>query len=226
MTVQEAVDNYERGMRHCDNLVKVHRNAGTGLQGKRTIEVSINRAIVVLTVAAWQAFVEDITEAVLAVATALPATGPTLPRGQLSLLAGQVKKAIGDFATPNCENSRRLMGSAGFDPYADWTWTQPGGRAVGIITVTPQDVAGRINYWLRLRHDLAHGHDSLSPLPVLQAVRQLPGPPPPRWEPSLRLVDATACMGFFRRIAKLTALAASQHTGQPAPAWPAPESPA
>jgi hypothetical protein len=50
---------FESAMIHCDNLIKLERRAGGG-RGKALMwEVSANRAVIVLAIASWQAFVQD-----------------------------------------------------------------------------------------------------------------------------------------------------------------------
>lgn len=96
-----VADNYRRGIRHAENLVVVHRRAGSGVRGRRKEEVSINRAIVVIAVATWQAAVQDMASACLD--ESKPAPGdPFLPAYQV--IAGRVQSEIGKFATPNPEN--------------------------------------------------------------------------------------------------------------------------
>jgi hypothetical protein len=55
--VEDAAD-FTRATRHCDNLVELHRKHGRPGKGKRDKETTLNRAVVVLTVAAWQAVVQ------------------------------------------------------------------------------------------------------------------------------------------------------------------------
>lgn len=60
MDIQTAVDNFVAGLGHCQNLVAVHRAAGNGGPGRRGPETSVNRGIIVMAVATWQAFVQDL----------------------------------------------------------------------------------------------------------------------------------------------------------------------
>src|SRR5690606_37276399 len=133
--------------------------------------------------------------------------------GVASLLRGQVTKEVGAFSTPNAENSRNLFKLVDADPYPNWTWSQPGGRGVGHVPITASAAAQHLNQWLRLRHDIAHGHSSLTISEVLQHVRQeadmwlqtnpskqmsqaLDHLRQQRFAPPLRLVDAKACMAL------------------------------
>jgi len=89
-----------------------------------------------------------------------------------------------------------------------------GGQGVGVITLRPRDIEQRLRDWLNLRHDIADGNDSLTRVHVLLAVREKKNPPD-KWQPNIRLVDAEACMAFFRRVADLTAAGQAAHLGQP-----------
>jgi hypothetical protein len=212
--VDEAVANFQRSTRHSDNLITIHRGHGGPARGRRDEEVSINRAVVVLAVASWQAVVQDYTLA--CVDLSAPAPGGPLSVASYAVLAGRVRKELADFATPNAQNTRRLMIGAGFDPRPHWTWSQRGGRGQGVITRAPADADQRIDEWLRVRHAIAHGHATLPQVAALQAVRGSTSPPA---DPQLRLVDAEQCLAFFRRLAQLTGNALAAHLGVAAPSW-------
>lgn len=202
-------------MSHCDNLVSVHRGHGGAARGRRDLEISLNRAIIVITVAAWQAAIQDMVETT--VIASQPPAGSNLAN-YYNLLAGQVRSAVGRFNTPNADNTRRLMRATGFDPRPHWTWTQGGGQGVGSIKISPNTASISIGEWLKVRHEIAHGAPQISAVSVLQAVRQNPNPPPGR-HPTIRLVDAEQCMVFFRRLCRLTANALGAQLNQPAGHW-------
>jgi len=84
-------------MEHCDNLVLVRQRSGTGQRGRRRIETSVNRAIVVIAIASWQAVVQDMTRFLLD--RSMPQ--PTEPNyGVARLIRGQVLGAPNNFFTP------------------------------------------------------------------------------------------------------------------------------
>lgn len=207
MDLQKAVSQFDNAITHCDNLVAVHRGHGGANRGRRYQEVSIDRAVIVLAVAAWQAAVQDLTTALLD--TARPA-GPTpIDIARYDTLTGPCRKAISDFATPNAENTRRLMISAGFDPHPLWTYNIAGGQGRPRSTWTPHMVSGRLNEWLKIRHALAHGHETLPVNQALLAVRNLGVAS----NPTLQLKDAEGCIAFLNRLVRLTATGLASHLG-------------
>lgn len=207
MDLQEAADNFARATAHCDNLIAVHRGYGGPGQGRRHEEVSINRAVVVLAVASWQSAIQDYT--LSCVELSAPPPGSPLTPASYAVLAGRVKKEVGDFSTPSAENVRRLMVGAGFDPRPHWTWSQHAGQGQGMKVWTPADADKRINEWLQVRHAIAHGHYTLPSVDALQAIRRSPGRQ--LADPQLRLVDAEQCLAFFRRLVHLTAGGLATH---------------
>jgi hypothetical protein len=216
MDLVEAADRFDTAMRHCDNLVSVHIESGGPDRGWRDEETSINRAVVVLTVAAWQAAVQDMVEAALDAGS--PAPGASMSTQTYSVLQGPMRQQVISFSTPDADKTKRLFAGVGFNPRPLWTWSQMGGQGVGRITITPTTAEAKMKDWLSLRHDIAHGHDHLSQVSVLEAVREKSNPPT-GWHPGIRLVDARACMAFFRRICRLTAAGLGAHLGQPSGSW-------
>ena len=213
MDLEQAAANFRRGMTHADNLVAVHRRSGSGGRGRRVEEVSVNRAIVVIVVATWQAAVEDMTNAILSLSEPPPGDR-FLPA--YKVIAGRVQTEVAHFSTPNAQNSRKLLQAAGFDPRQHWTWTQRGGRGVGVIVKSPSEAEREIDDWLKVRHAIAHGDERLPAARVLQAVRRTKVEPT---DPSLRLVDANECIAFFRRIVRLTGTALAGHLSVAPPKW-------
>ena len=207
MDLQTAVDNFDRAMTHCDNIIAVHRAHGGGGRGRRYREPSLDRAVIVLAVAAWQAAVQDLTNGILD--TAAPPKSPQLDRARYEASVGHVRQAIAAFATPNAQNTRRLMQGAGFDPRPYWTWEVAGGRGRQRVSWTPHLVDARLDEWLKIRHAIAHGHDELPGVEALQAVRSGGNTS----NPAIRLVDAEQCAAFVSRLLRLTATSAADHLG-------------
>lgn len=213
MNLDDAATNFRRALEHCDNLIAVHRASGGPSQGRRAKETSINRAVIVIAVATWQALVEDLAAA--CVDLSAPSTGAVISHQTYQFLKGRMSADVDRFSTPNARNSRNLLLGAGFDAEPCWTWSQHAGQGQGVKKWMPQDAAKRIDEWLAVRHAIAHGHDHLPQVDALIAVRRVPNQPPAN--PSLRLVDAEQCLVFFRRIGQLTANGLAKHLGVSAP---------
>jgi hypothetical protein len=192
---------FDDAMKHCDNLVEVHQRVGSSGRGRR-IETSVNRAVVVMAIASWQAVVQDM--ALFALDRSMPDQSD--PNYAFARLArGQVLGSVSRFSTPNGQNSRQLLQQVGFDPYPHWTWSVrgPGGQTV---VLKPSQVERELNDWLQVRHAIAHG-DTIPDVQVLQAVRRnttkrqrtmaIDGP-------TIRLVDARRCIAFIRKLAATT----------------------
>lgn len=207
-------------MQHCDNLIEIHRAPDKG-QGRRTTETSINRGTIVLAVAAWQAFIQDIAMVLRdeLVAEAKNAPGARLLADAIDQWKIVFEVALKDFSTPNPDNSRNLLKRVGFDPQPHWTWTQSGGRGNASITVEPKHVRKVIFQWIRVRNDVAHGHSTITSLPILGAVRDPDSSAGLIAAPTLRLDDAIACVRFFRSVTRLTAEGAAGLLGEPIPTW-------
>lgn len=121
--------------------------------------------------------------------------------GVARLIQGQVNGALGNFSTPNAENTRELLRSVGFDPRQYWTWTN---RALGSreVILKPTEVEDQLRDWLKVRHAIAHGDEKLPKVEVLQAVRQ--GTISAHDGPTIRLHDARQCIAFIRKLTEVT----------------------
>ncbi len=103
-----------------DELVDVHGQMRTGLPGRQWGLGALNRAVVVMSVSAWEAYIEEvIIEAITAIR---PAAGNAL--GNWPALNASARSAIGRFNNPNVENVRMLIShSIGLpDITASWYW--------------------------------------------------------------------------------------------------------
>jgi hypothetical protein len=131
MNLEEAAANFARATGHCDNLIVVHRGSGGSAAGRRVEETSINPAIVLLTVAAWQAVIQDLTLACVDLSAPVPSDPIPLPT--YKLLAGRVRSEVSGFSSPNAQNTRRLLMAACFDPrpFLDMDTTRRPGQGNG-----------------------------------------------------------------------------------------------
>jgi hypothetical protein len=218
MDLPTAARNFKRSISHCTNVVEIHREAGDGRRGLRTRETSLNRAVIVMAMAAWQGVVENIalTGMDLAVAQA-PAGMP------LTAWAAVIKQSVERFSTPNAQLSRGLLRQVGFDPAPAWlAMKAPGPQRAGNYE---EQLAG----WLKVRHAIAHGDATLPDNPILAHVREVTvrqlssgvaqGAVQPPTDPGLRLKDAVACVTFVQRLTKATGDGFATSVGLPAVDW-------
>jgi hypothetical protein len=148
--------------------------------------------VVVLTAAAWQAFVQDTTRAILT-GLAVPSSDPGHPL--YNLVKAATSTAIGRFNTPDSRNSISLFANVGFDPAPLWSFTI--GEPPRVYQ--PQDVLDELDGWLGVRHTIAHG--SQLPTSPLVSGRTQHGP-------SLHRSDSERCLRFFEALVRVTADAA------------------
>ena len=158
-------------------------------------DLALNRSVVVLTVAAWQAWVETYVKSAL---TAMAATHkdrlPDSPDEQLrqaaSPLINLALQEVARFNTPDAGGVCRLIGLLGDDPRPRWSFNGVGGQR------SPGDVSGRLDDWLRVRHAIAHGARHLPTVQVLGRTKAGHG--------SLTHRRASQCATFFRDLALAT----------------------
>ena len=176
--------DFEAALADPRNISEIHRDLRQG-PGRRIREVALNRAMVVLTVAAWQAFLQDAAR----VASEILKPEQGEPQGGYRVLRALLLQNINTFSTPNAENTRDLLLHVGFDPWPAWHWVE------GPVHLDPDHVRTRLNAWLRVRHAIAHG-DDLPDVPMLAHSA--------RGGRSLRLANAEACLHFFERLERTT----------------------
>ncbi|WP_430787186.1 hypothetical protein [Actinoplanes sp. G11-F43] len=128
-------------------------------------------------------------------------------------------KSLELFSTPGPAQSLALWNRAGFNPRPHWTWKQRGGRGNGPVLIKPNHVEAVMQQWLRVRHDVAHGHATITAARVLGAVRDPGASAATQAAPTIRLTDAIDCMHFFRSVVKVTADAGAQYVGAAPPSW-------
>jgi hypothetical protein len=158
-------------------------------------DVALNRSVVVLTVAAWQAWVETYVGTALAAMTQPPANRANDTEylrllhatGPLMELA---TREVGRFSTPDAGEVVRLLRLLGDDPRPRWSSASATGRA------SPDEVVGRLNGWVKVRHAIAHGHGHLPAVDVLGRTKAGHG--------SLTHRHAAQCASFFRELAVAT----------------------
>jgi len=193
-----------------DQLVQIHGRLQAG-RGRRHEQDALHRAGVVMTVAAWESYIEKVVmegvdaigrQAGLVAAAPPPvaAAPPLWARHVFGLRHAELATSIKRFNTPNATNVRNLFLEAlEFDPWPCWTWH------VGPRQWNAEEMRRRLNSWLDVRHSVAHGFD----LP--QDVAWLRGP---NGRPRLTLALVTECKAFFGRLVLLTDAEFAQHLHQ------------
>ena len=127
-----------------EDLIGAHQQGRTGRRGRQWHLAGLNRAIVVMAVSAWEAYVEHVVmEAVDALRP------PTPPLGSWPALRASVSSAKGRFNSPNPENVKKFIRDAiGLDDVTDnWSWQG----------TSPQSARERLTRVVQLRHQIAHG---------------------------------------------------------------------
>lgn len=188
---QAAYSEFGTAMADPHNLIWLHKNSQDG-QGRRHRQTTLNRAVVVLTAAAWQAFVEDTARAIRD-DLEVPQGSPNRPG--FNVLKALTNSALGRYNTPDAHNTLQLLQNVGFDPRPHWTFTLSG----PVRTYALADVRAEIDDWLRVRHKIAHG-SALPPLGIITGTSKA--------GPTLRRSDAERCIQFFEQVASVTASAA------------------
>jgi hypothetical protein len=186
-----AWGEFDRAMGDPRNLVAIHRGLNPN-RGRRWAEPTINRGIIILTIAAWQAFVEDLAIGILETMRRSVGREQNLI-GHFQLIEASTKSGVRGLNSPNSFNVLRVFANIGFDPEPRW------GCSFGRTQFTPAEVTVRIDEWLKVRHAIAHG-DDLPALSILARTKQ--------GAPTLQRKNAESCMSLFTEVARRSTIAA------------------
>ena len=101
-------------------LGDAHAELRTGLVGRQWGLGALNRAVVVMCVSAWEAYIEEVVTECLTVLRPVPGA----PLGTWAALNATIRGQIGRFHTPNVDNVRSLISDAiGLhDITLSWNW--------------------------------------------------------------------------------------------------------
>lgn len=183
---------FESALEDPRRLVTLHRRIQRG-RGRRSEELtSLNRAVIVVSIAAWQAYIEALTRAIIE-SLGPPADSTTSGTTLRVVWEGrrtEVADLIQRYGTPNSSNTLRLLRAVALDPEPAWTWGVGGGH------LTRGQVKERLDRWVKIRHTIAHG----SPLP--RSARGLITEN--KSGLTIRLKDAEGCLNFIERLAAVT----------------------
>lgn len=143
-----------------EHLIEASRKLPRGESGRRLRMLAINRAIVVASVSAWEAYIEEL------IRESLDALRPPTPSlGLWPALNATVRGQLARSNNPNTENIRLLLSDAlGLqDIHTFWTWHN----------FTSDQAVQKLSAVMTLRHCIAHG---VNPRPVVDSfyAGQLP----------------------------------------------------
>jgi hypothetical protein len=147
-------------LRDADHLYDAAGQLPVGIPGRQLRVAVLNRAVVVMCVSAWEAYIEELVREALIVLRPV-----TPPLGLWPVLNASIRGQLGRFHTPNMENVRMLVSDAvGLqDIQYSWTWQN---------CTSPQAMQ-RLADAMTLRHQIAHG---VNPRPIVATfyASQLP----------------------------------------------------
>jgi hypothetical protein len=134
-----------------EELDDAHNELRTGSAGRQYGLASLNRAAVIMSISAWESYVEELMRESL---QALRPPGPVL--GAWPALHAYVSSQLGNFHTPNPFNVERLIRNCTglVDVHLSWTWQN----------CTSAQAAQRLTDALTFRHQIAHG---VNPRPII-----------------------------------------------------------
>lgn len=150
----------ERLLLDAEELDDAHTELRTGNPGRQYGLASLNRAVVVMTISAWESYIEEIMRESV---HALRPAGPAL--GAWPALNAHVMGLLGNFNTPNKSNVERLIrnciGLA--DIHLSWNWQN----------CSNVQAVERLSDAMNYRHQIAHG---VNPRPIIHNIysSQLP----------------------------------------------------
>jgi hypothetical protein len=142
----------EQLLHDAEELDDAHSELSTGAAGRQYGLASINRAIVVMSVSAWESFIEELMrESVIALRPAGPPHADPWPALN-AYATGEIRR----FHTPNAQNVAQLVQNCVGLPNIRlaWSWQN----------CTSAQAEGRLNDALTYRHQIAHG---VNPRPII-----------------------------------------------------------
>lgn len=138
-------------LRDATELDAIHTQLRTGLPGRQYGLASLNRAAVVISVSAWESYVEELLrESLQALRPAAP------PLGNWPALSAFILGELGRFNTPNSQNVANLINHCLGLPDVRVAW--------GWRNCTSAQARALLDGALALRHEIAHG---VNPRPVI-----------------------------------------------------------
>lgn len=143
-----------------DELDNIHTQFSTGSPGRQYGLASLNRAAVVMSVSAWESYIEELMrESVQALRPLVP------PLGAWPALNGYVLGLLGRFNTPNQANVEQLIRNCLGLPevHLSWSWRN----------CTSTHAVQKLTDAMAYRHQIAHG---VNPRPIIHKHYSSPLP--------------------------------------------------
>lgn len=168
-----------------NQLADIHKKLGTG-RGRRHNQEALYRAGVVMTVAAWESFVEDLLiESFKALQP--DANASVGERSTWAIANNAAKAATKKFNTPNAKNVIDL-----FEEHLDISVLTAWSVKTKLDQFTAEQSKTRINSWLDIRHKIAHGGSLPSNIQWIKG---------PKNNPRLTLALMNEVNEFFSKLA-------------------------
>jgi hypothetical protein len=136
------------------HLLTASTQLPVGIPGRPSRMTALNRAVVVICVSAWEAYIEALVREALDLLRP-----PAPPLGLWPALNATVRGQLGRFNNPNTENIRLLISDAiGLqDIQTSWAWQN----------CTSAQAVQRLTDAMSLRHQIAHG---VNPRPIVSSL--------------------------------------------------------
>lgn len=144
-------DRLETVLADADEINAGHASLTTGNRGRQYGLGALNRAVVVMCVSAWEAYVEEVVKECLGMLRP-----DTPPLGVWPAHNASVRSLVGRFNNPNVQKTRELLSQCiGLNDITNyWVWT--GSSA--------QRARERLDEAIMIRHEVAHG---VIPRPII-----------------------------------------------------------
>ena len=151
MSSQAYTDHLAAILNDAEELIEAHKRLRTGKTGRQWGLGALNRAVVVMSVSAWEAYLEELVREALEVMK----PGPGAMGTWTSLKAAALSQ-LGRFNNPTVQNVRSLLSDTiGLsDVTTAWSWRN----------CTAAQARERLEIVLRYRHETAHG---VKPRPII-----------------------------------------------------------
>ncbi|MCE8052513.1 hypothetical protein HOP61_14535 [Halomonas daqingensis] len=178
-----------------DQLITIHGRIQSG-KGRRHEQDALHKAGVVMTVAAWQAYIEKIIRETLNniesgfYGPTATQTAPHWALHSFNLRRAEILGTVNKFNTPNTQNIQRIFQEAfDFDPWPCWEWYRGPRKWNGHQTRV------RTDSWVKIRHAIAHGYPLPDNMDFLQDKNG---------NARLNLTLLRECLNHFKHIALQT----------------------